>query len=181
MPSESVNSRCAAPIRVEVAKFEDWDPACRGFDAVVAAQAWNWVNPVAGAAKAAAVLRPGARLAVFWNAFDPPEDLRVAFGDVFRRVLPDSPIAGFWDRPAVEGYRAGCLKVAEVLRQAAPSPCRTRRSPPPPSGWSPRPEPDARHSIAVRPGTPTSSTCARSTTQTARLSEAVRNRRVRPA
>lgn len=103
MPSESVNSRCAAPIRVEVAKFEDWDPAGRGFDAVVAAQAWHWVNPVAGAAKAAAVLRPGARLAVFWNAFDPPEDLRVAFGDVFRRVLPDSPIAGFWDRPRRRG------------------------------------------------------------------------------
>jgi SAM-dependent methyltransferase len=43
----------------EVAKFEDWDPADRTFDAVIAAQAWHWVDPVAGAAKAAAVLRPG--------------------------------------------------------------------------------------------------------------------------
>jgi len=55
-----------------VAKFEDWDPVGRTFDAVIAAQAWHWVDPVAGAAKAAAVLRPGGRLAVFWNAFDPP-------------------------------------------------------------------------------------------------------------
>jgi SAM-dependent methyltransferase len=102
----------------EVATFEDWDPAGRTFDAVIAAQAWHWVDPVAGAAKAAAVLRPGGRLAVFWNAFDPPEDLREAFGEVFRRVLPDSPFSGFWSRPAVEAYRAGCARVAEVIRQA---------------------------------------------------------------
>ena len=102
----------------EVAKFEDWDPAGRTFDAVIAAQAWHWVDPVAGAAKAAAVLRPGGRLAVFWNAFDPPEDLRAAFAEVFRRVLPDSPSGGFWARPAVDAYRAGCAKVAGALRQA---------------------------------------------------------------
>jgi len=102
----------------EVAKFEDWDPAGRTFDAVIAAQAWHWVDPVAGAAKAAAVLRPGGRLAVFWNAFDPPEDLREAFAEIFRRVLPDSPASGFWDRPAVDAYRAGCARVAGVIRQA---------------------------------------------------------------
>jgi hypothetical protein len=50
---------------------------------------------IAGAAKAAAVLRPRGRLVVFWNAFDPPEDLREAFSGVFRRVLPDSPSGGF--------------------------------------------------------------------------------------
>jgi SAM-dependent methyltransferase len=102
----------------EVATFEDWDPAGRTFDAVIAAQAWHWVDPVAGAAKAAAVLRPGGRLAVFWNAFDPPEELRAAFGEVFRRVLPDSPFGGFWARPAIDAYRAGCEKVADVMRQA---------------------------------------------------------------
>jgi SAM-dependent methyltransferase len=102
----------------EVAKFEDWDSAGRTFDAVVAAQAWHWVDPVAGAAKAAAVLRPGGRLAVFWNVFDPPKDLRQAFAEVFRQVLPDSPLGGFWDRPAIEGYRAGCARVADAMRQA---------------------------------------------------------------
>ncbi len=101
----------------EVARFEDWDSAGRTFDAVIAAQAWHWVDPVAGAAKAAAVLRPAGRLAVFWNAFGPPEDLRQAFGEVYRRALPDSLAGGFWSRPAVDAYRAGCVRVAEAVRQ----------------------------------------------------------------
>jgi SAM-dependent methyltransferase len=102
----------------EVAKFEDWDPAGRTFDAVTAAQAWHWVDSVAGVAKAAAVLRPGGRLAVFWNVFDAPKDLRQAFAEVHRRVLPDSPSGGYWSRPAIDLYRAGWAKVADVIRQA---------------------------------------------------------------
>jgi SAM-dependent methyltransferase len=102
----------------EVARFEDWDPAGRTFDAVIAAQSWHWVDPAAGVAKAAAVLRPGGRLAVFWNAFDPPRELREAFGEVFRRVLPEAPSRSFWDRPAIDAYRAGCARVAGVLRQS---------------------------------------------------------------
>src|ERR1700759_913662 len=31
---------------VEVARFEDWDPAGRVFDVVTAAQSWHWVDPV---------------------------------------------------------------------------------------------------------------------------------------
>jgi SAM-dependent methyltransferase len=90
----------------EVAKFEDWDPAGRTFDAVTAAQAWHWVDPVAGAARAAAALRPGGLLAVFWNVFEPPAPLRQAFAAVYRQVLPGSPAVGFWDQPALDGYRA---------------------------------------------------------------------------
>lgn len=59
-------------IEFEVATFGAWDSAGRTFDAVVAGQAWHWVNPVAGAAKAAQVLWPGGRLAAFWHVFDPP-------------------------------------------------------------------------------------------------------------
>ena len=102
----------------EVAKFEEWDPAGRSFDAVVAAQAWHWVDPVAGAARAAAVLRPGGRLAVFWNAFEPPATLREAFGEIYRRVLPDSPFGAFWARPALDAYRSGCARAADGMRQA---------------------------------------------------------------
>src|SRR5580692_8191730 len=95
----------ASGLEVEVAKFEQWDAAGRSFDAVVAGQAWHWVNMAAGAAKAAAVLRPGGRLAVFWNAFDPPAELREAFGAVYQRVVPDSPMsASFWSRPASVQY-----------------------------------------------------------------------------
>ena len=103
---------------VEVARIEDWDPAGRMFDTVTAAQAWHWVDPLAGAAKAAQVLRPGGRLAVFWNVFGPPEDLREAFGEVFRRVLPDSASGGFGDRPLIDLYRGGWAKMADAVRQA---------------------------------------------------------------
>jgi SAM-dependent methyltransferase len=80
-------------VLAEVATFEAWEPAGRVFDAVVAGQAWHWVDPVAGAAKAARVLRPGGRLVVFWNAFDVPPELADAFNAVYRRVLPGSPVS----------------------------------------------------------------------------------------
>jgi SAM-dependent methyltransferase len=103
----------------EVAKFEDWDPAGRSFDAVTAAQAWHWVDPAAGAAKAAAVLRPGGRLAVFWNVFEPPAALREAFAGVYRQVLPDSPVGAFLSRPALDGYRQAMgAKAADGMREA---------------------------------------------------------------
>jgi len=65
-------------VDVELAAFEAWDRAGRTFDAVVSAQTWHWIDPVAGAAKAAETLRPGGRLAVFWNADKPPADLAQA-------------------------------------------------------------------------------------------------------
>ena len=84
---------CRAGFEVEVAKFEEWDSSGRVFDIVISGQAWHWVDPVAGAAKAAEVLRAGGRLAVFWNVFDFPPDLGKAFADVYQRVLPGSPFA----------------------------------------------------------------------------------------
>lgn len=84
-------------VEVEVAAFEAWDPAGQAFDAVIAGQAWHWVDPVAGAAKAAQVLRPGGRLAVFWNAFQLPPSLGEAFAEVYRQVMPDSP--NLWAGP----------------------------------------------------------------------------------
>ena len=42
---------------LEVETFEDWDPAGRRLDAVAAGQTWHWVDPAAGAAKAAQVPR----------------------------------------------------------------------------------------------------------------------------
>ncbi|GAA1292793.1 class I SAM-dependent methyltransferase [Saccharothrix xinjiangensis] len=100
--------------RVEVAAFEDWDPAGRLFDAVVSAQAWHWVDPAAGAAQAARVLRPGGRLAVLWNAAELPPEVAGAFTDVYRRVLPDSPLAGRSDLAG--GYEVMCDRAADGVR-----------------------------------------------------------------
>jgi len=76
---------------VEVARFEEWEPAGRSFDAVVAATSWHWVEPAAGAARAAEVLRPGGRLALFWNAFRPSPEVARALAGAYARALPDSP------------------------------------------------------------------------------------------
>jgi SAM-dependent methyltransferase len=105
-------------LNVEVATFEDWDPAGRAFDAVVAGQAWHWIDPVAGAAKAARSLRPGGRLAVFWNASQPPPGLAEAFTAVFRRVLPDSPL---FQRPVpgAEAYAGLSAKAADGIRETS--------------------------------------------------------------
>ncbi|GIE75222.1 methyltransferase type 11 [Actinoplanes philippinensis] len=78
-------------LTVEESRFEEWDPAGRTFDTVVAGQTWHWVDPAAGSAQAARVLRPGGRLALFWNAYRPPAELAAAFGEVYRRVAPSLP------------------------------------------------------------------------------------------
>jgi SAM-dependent methyltransferase len=88
-------------LAVEVSTFETWQPAGRMFDAVVAGTAWHWVDPVAGAAKAAQALRPGGLLAPFHLASLTPPELADAAGmavpawttrsaDAYRRVAPDS-------------------------------------------------------------------------------------------
>ncbi|MFE5331117.1 class I SAM-dependent methyltransferase [Embleya sp. NPDC056575] len=103
---------------VEVATFEDWDPAGRAFDALVCGQAWHWVDPVAGAAKAARVLRPGGRLALFWNAASPAPELAASFAEIHRRLLPDSlaplPTPADIDR----AYATMCAQAADGLRAA---------------------------------------------------------------
>ncbi len=104
---------------VEVATFEAWDPAGRHFDAVIAGQAWHWIDPVAGAAKAAQVLRPRARLAAFWNVFRLPPDLAEAVAAVCRRVMPDAP---FDFRAVTRGgpdvYQPILAKAADGIRAA---------------------------------------------------------------
>jgi SAM-dependent methyltransferase len=59
--------RCAGlPVHIEQARFEDASAA--GFPLVFSAQAWHWVAPAARCDVAAAVLRPGGTIALFWNA-----------------------------------------------------------------------------------------------------------------
>ena len=105
---------------VEVATFESWDPAGRDFDAVIAGQAWHWVDPAAGAARAARVLRPGGRLAAFWNVGQPPPRAREAFAAVYDRVVPDSLAARGYRRQwsAVEAYETPLTTASDGIRQS---------------------------------------------------------------
>lgn len=100
---------------VEVAAFEDWEPAGRTFDAVVAGQTWHWIDPVAGAAKAARILRPGGRLAVFWNAADPPAELAAVFARAYRRALPELPAEAV-TATGPDAYATLAARTADVLR-----------------------------------------------------------------
>ncbi|WP_217167950.1 class I SAM-dependent methyltransferase [Streptomyces sp. AC512_CC834] len=107
----------ARGLPVEVTTFEAWEPAGRTFDALTAAQSWHWVDPVAGAAKAARVLRPDGRLTVFGHVFEPPAEVAEPFAAACRRVAPGSP---FSDQPArrpLETYRAGYAKIADTIRE----------------------------------------------------------------
>jgi SAM-dependent methyltransferase len=102
---------------VDVTTFEAWDPGGRRFDAVIAGQAWHWVDPVAGAAKAARVLRPGGRLAVFWNAAQPSPDAAEAFAAVYAQLMPDLPVYRK-DSADRDAYGVFCAAAADGMRQA---------------------------------------------------------------
>jgi SAM-dependent methyltransferase len=107
-------------LEVEVATFEAWDSAGRTFDALVAGTAWHWVDPVAGAAKAARVLRPGGRLAPFHHAFQTPPEVMEALAKVYRQVAPDSPVnlSGPMTRSAMDLYQPLFAKIAHGIRAA---------------------------------------------------------------
>jgi SAM-dependent methyltransferase len=88
-----VDARMAAVARakgleVEVASFERWEPAGRCFDLVISAQAWHWIEPRAGALKAAGVLTEGGSIALFWNFGDPPVHVRERLAPIYARLAP---------------------------------------------------------------------------------------------
>ncbi|HEX4721991.1 MAG TPA: class I SAM-dependent methyltransferase [Pseudonocardiaceae bacterium] len=102
----------------EVATFETWNDAGRQVDAIVAGMAWHWVDPIAGAGKAARVLRPGGLLAPFWYVFEPPTELGQAFTQVYQRVLPNSPFSGGPPMPGLARYSVIFDKATDGMRQA---------------------------------------------------------------
>jgi SAM-dependent methyltransferase len=98
-------------VDVEVGAFESWDDRGRTFDLVACAQAWHWVEPVAGAAKAARVLTAGGTLALFWNYDDVDAQTRQAIDTVYARLAPDlhhvGPAPRRDIRPYADDLRAG--------------------------------------------------------------------------
>ena len=76
-------------LEVEVSTFEQWDDRGRRFDVVASGQAWHWIDPVAGATRAADVLRERGRLGAFWNFGDPPPELRERLAPIYDRLAPE--------------------------------------------------------------------------------------------
>lgn len=106
-------------VAVEVGRFETWAAGDRGFDVLVSGQAWHWVEPVAGAQRAAEALRPGGLFGVFWNAMHTPPSISTAMSEIYARHLPDSPLARLLrqEKPAAEVYLAGFPRVEDGLRR----------------------------------------------------------------
>src|SRR5256885_12968626 len=75
-------------IDVEIGGFEAWDPAGRTFDVIVSGQAWHWIDPDRGAAKAAGLLSPGGLLATAWDFSRVDTDVQRRLDAVYTRVAP---------------------------------------------------------------------------------------------
>lgn len=103
-------------VDVEVSTFETWEAAGRTFDAIVSGESWHWVEPVAGATKAAQVLRPRGLLAVFWNTGQPAAGVDEAFAEVYRRVLPDSLVSRLGRTAIEEAHSAMCANAIDGIR-----------------------------------------------------------------
>lgn len=100
-------------LEVEESRFEDWAAAGRTFDAAIAAQAWHWVDPAAGAAKVKTVLRPGGLFAAFWHVFDAPEPIGAALVEAVRDVVPDLPFDPAALMQADKAYEKGAITTGE--------------------------------------------------------------------
>ena len=109
-------SAAAGMVQIEQSDFERWDPAGREFPLVFAAQAWHWVDPTIGFAKATQVLRPGGLLAAFWNRpvwGHAHTELREGILDAYQRTAPEllgeqDPIHPASPLPRdAEGWRRG--------------------------------------------------------------------------
>jgi SAM-dependent methyltransferase len=105
-------------VPAEVSTFEAWDSDGREFDAVIAGTAWHWVDPVAGAAKAAQVLRDGGLLAPFHHVFQTPPEILDAQISSYREVAPDSPVDLEPLRHALDAYQPLFDNIAAGIRQA---------------------------------------------------------------
>ncbi len=74
---------------VEDGKFEDWDDAGRTFDLITCGQGWHWIDTGVGDEKAARLLNPGGRLALFWNRDTFDDDVRAELDRVYAEHAPD--------------------------------------------------------------------------------------------
>lgn len=101
-------------VTVEEGTIEEWDAAERRFDLLTAGQAWHWVDPQRGAAKAVKVLRSGGRIGLFWNQAHPDISVRVALDAAYARHAPELAT-----KSVLLGRRETSLyeAVAETLRQ----------------------------------------------------------------
>ena len=84
----------AKGIPVEIAKFEDWDPAGRRFDLVLFAASFHWVNPAVALPKIRGILNDGGKLALIWNRLRPTNPTRAEFEEIYSDYMDIEPRTG---------------------------------------------------------------------------------------
>ena len=75
-------------VQVVVAPFEQCVLPRGAYDLVCSGTAWHWINPAVGYDMAAALLRPGGRLAVFRNSYIYDPDVAIVIDAALERHAP---------------------------------------------------------------------------------------------
>ena len=74
-------------IPVEIAAFEQWEPAGRRFDRVVFAASFHWVDPAVALPKIHSILGDGGKLALIWNRLRPTRPTRAQFESIYKDYM----------------------------------------------------------------------------------------------
>jgi SAM-dependent methyltransferase len=82
MAARAARNAAGQPFTVDIATFDDWDPAGRTYDILFSATAYHWVAPEIRWQRAAAVLEPGSAIALATN--------RTVSGGTFTDVYRES-------------------------------------------------------------------------------------------
>jgi SAM-dependent methyltransferase len=72
---------------VEIAAFEQWEPAGRRFDRVVFAASFHWVDPAVALPKIRGILGDGGKLALIWNRLRPTRPTRAQFESIYKDYM----------------------------------------------------------------------------------------------
>jgi len=110
-------------IDVRVTAFEDWDSAGRAFDLITCGDAWHWIEPARGVAKAAEVLEAGGTIARFWTTALLSEPTIAAFDPIYREHAPE--VTQVW-RPSASTPRFHASRRDLFAHSAAFSPTEMR-------------------------------------------------------
>ena len=110
-------------VRIDVARFEDWNPGDRRFDVVVAAQSLHWIDPAQRFDRIAHTLVPGGICALIWT-LDRSEhsDFYRATQPVYERAFPPSSPGESLDLPS-----EAALACDQLTAHAAFGPISTTR------------------------------------------------------
>ncbi len=115
----------AKGIPVEIATFEQWEPAGRRFDRVVFAASFHWVDPAVALPKVRGILDDGGKLALIWNRLRPTNPTRAEFEAIYRDYMNiethrhDGNPNEIVDRLAAAGYVATQQRYPHDLHYSA--------------------------------------------------------------